>query len=298
MHYEKIKVPTMKSPVLSLIPIAAIAAAAENPYSNYPSVAKTATINGFADKVYDTFPQCARECVKQNTGNTPCPYWDIGCLCVMPQWNSPVAQCIAQNCAGADVSSASNVAVASCSAAGVWLPYWIINDAASAALSSAGQKQVAASTTSDAAPTSTTSDATPASTSAAPTTAAPTTAPSTSAVPSSSAQSSSAPQTSNAGSTAVSSSSSSWAATSSGTIQSSGSSMAPASSAKPSGSASSSKGKASSSSASVSSTVVIQNCTSCQTSSVGPSIITSANGVAKLYPGAFVGAVAAVAAMM
>lgn len=52
-------------------------------YETYPTVAHTASINGFADKIYDRLPECAKPCVQQDTGNTPCPYWDPGCLCVM-----------------------------------------------------------------------------------------------------------------------------------------------------------------------------------------------------------------------
>ena len=31
----------------------------DNPYTIYPSVAKTASINGFADRIYDQLPECA-----------------------------------------------------------------------------------------------------------------------------------------------------------------------------------------------------------------------------------------------
>ena len=44
---------------------------------------RTASINGFADKLYDQLPECAKPCMFQNTGITPCPYWDAGCLCVL-----------------------------------------------------------------------------------------------------------------------------------------------------------------------------------------------------------------------
>ena len=43
-------------------------------------VPKTASINGFADPIYDLLPDCAKECVKFSTSNTPCPYWDTGCF--------------------------------------------------------------------------------------------------------------------------------------------------------------------------------------------------------------------------
>ena len=58
--------------------------AEDNPYTIYPSVAKTASINGFADRIYDQLPECAKPCMFQNTGVTPCPYWDTGC-CVLCQ---------------------------------------------------------------------------------------------------------------------------------------------------------------------------------------------------------------------
>ncbi|KGU35618.1 hypothetical protein MGM_00621, partial [Candida albicans P75063] len=42
--------------------------AEDNPYTIYPSVAKTASINGFADRIYDQLPECAKPCMFQNTG--------------------------------------------------------------------------------------------------------------------------------------------------------------------------------------------------------------------------------------
>lgn len=71
---------------------------AVNQWSTYPSVPKTATYNGFADPIYDDLPECARSCVELSTRSTPCPYWDTGCLCVMPQWSGLVAECIVQGC--------------------------------------------------------------------------------------------------------------------------------------------------------------------------------------------------------
>ncbi|EGW30640.1 uncharacterized protein SPAPADRAFT_62500 [Spathaspora passalidarum NRRL Y-27907] len=117
--------------------ILALVTAADNPYATYPSVAKTATINGFADKIYDQLAPCARECVKQDTGSTPCPYWDTGCLCVMPQFAGPIADCIAKNCKGSDVAGATELATSLCSSAGVWEPYWMVPESGKAALSSA-----------------------------------------------------------------------------------------------------------------------------------------------------------------
>lgn len=286
----------MKLSNLSLLSIATFVTAADNPYSNYPSVAKTATINGFADKVYDAYPQCAKECLKQSTANTPCPYWDIGCLCVMSQWNSPVAQCIANNCAGSDVSSASNVAVNSCSAAGVWLPYWIINDAASSALNSAAQKQVAASTTSEASSSVSSSAAVPASTSAAPNTAS-----STSAAPSSPV---STPSETQVTSKSLVSSEAKKSAVSSSplTLATLASSGAGSSSTKRSSSQSVPISSFSWSKSLTGSSVTVtlsKNCTSCSgTSPVGPSIIASANGVAQVGPVLIAGALAAIAALV
>lgn len=114
----------------------------DNPYTQYPSVAKTASINGFADKIYDKVPVCAQECLKQDTGNTPCPYWDTGCLCVMPQFGGPIAQCIANHCQGLNVVSATSIAKQHCSAAGVWDPYWMIPPAGIYLLESAAANTV------------------------------------------------------------------------------------------------------------------------------------------------------------
>lgn len=115
----------------------AAAATTTNGYETYPAVTKTASINGFADKIYDSLPECARLCVSVSTASTPCPYWDTGCLCVMTTWQSDVADCIAANCKGNDVAVATSLAVSICSSAGVWDPYWIIDDAASTSLASA-----------------------------------------------------------------------------------------------------------------------------------------------------------------
>lgn len=115
-------------------------AADDNPYTMYPSVAKSASINGFADKIYDTVPACAKECLRQSTGNTPCPYWDTGCLCVMPQFGGPIAACIAESCDGQNVVSATKVAENHCSAAGVWEPYWMIPSPSKALLEAAAAR--------------------------------------------------------------------------------------------------------------------------------------------------------------
>jgi hypothetical protein len=121
---------------------AAVVLGEDNPYTQYPSVVKTASINGFADKIYDKVPVCAQECLKQSTGNTPCPYWDTGCLCVMPQFGGPIAQCIANHCQGLNVVSATSIAKQHCSAAGVWDPYWMIPSAGIVLLESAASKTV------------------------------------------------------------------------------------------------------------------------------------------------------------
>lgn len=130
--------------------------AEDNPYTQYPSVQKTATMNGFADPIFDKVPKCAQDCLTSNisTGNTPCPYWDTGCLCVMPQFGGPIAQCIADNCKGENVGVATQAAVDACSKAGVWEPYWMFPDSIKAALSSA-----AANTEGAASATTTSSEA-------------------------------------------------------------------------------------------------------------------------------------------
>ncbi|ABN66273.1 repressed by TUP1 protein 5, partial [Scheffersomyces stipitis CBS 6054] len=112
-------------------------AAGDNPYATFPSVPKTATINGFADRIYALLPECARDCVRESTGSTPCPYWDTGCLCVMPQWGAAVAQCFVDNCQGDDVHVATSLAISQCSSAGVWEPYWMIPASLSTALDQA-----------------------------------------------------------------------------------------------------------------------------------------------------------------
>ena len=152
-----------------------------NPYTIYPSVAKTASINGFADRIYDQLPECAKECVKQSTSNTPCPYWDTGCLCVMPQFGGAVGNCVAKNCKGKDVGSVESLATSLCSAAGVWEPYWMIPSSVSDALAKAGE--AAAETTAE----TTTAETTAESTTAQETTAQETTAAETSKAAESSA---------------------------------------------------------------------------------------------------------------
>lgn len=133
----------------TLVMLAAATVVVADNYSTYPQVPKTASINGFADPIYSVIPECAQACVKQDTGSTPCPYWDAGCLCVMSNWSGPVAQCVAQNCHGQDVSSFTSAAISECSSVGAPSPYWFINGDASAALASAATASPQATTTSE-----------------------------------------------------------------------------------------------------------------------------------------------------
>lgn len=121
--------------------VASVAAETTNQWATYPSVPKTATINGFADPVFDSLPECAQPCVKESTSSTPCPYWDTGCLCVMQTWSSKVTECYAEKCTGSDAQKAYDASVQICKNAGVWEPYWIVNEAAEAAISSAAAKE-------------------------------------------------------------------------------------------------------------------------------------------------------------
>ncbi|CCG23881.1 Frp1 ferric reductase [Candida orthopsilosis Co 90-125] len=111
-------------------------------YATYPQVPKTASYNGFADPIIDVLPDCAKDCVKYSTKNTPCPYWDTGCLCVMPQWSGLVGQCIAENCTGSDVQSARFLATSLCSTVGA--NTWMMPASISTMLSTAaeGAKEV------------------------------------------------------------------------------------------------------------------------------------------------------------
>ncbi|CAN3478168.1 GPI-anchored hemophore Pga7p [Diutina catenulata] len=119
-------------------------------FRTYPKVPKTATINGFADPIFDRLPECAKECVKQSTGNTPCPYWDTGCFCVMPQWSGLVAECFAKCDDANDVVKASSLAMSLCSSAGA--NTWMMPASVSTVLSQAAKGAVAeasATTTDD-----------------------------------------------------------------------------------------------------------------------------------------------------
>ncbi|KAG7664400.1 uncharacterized protein J8A68_002073 [[Candida] subhashii] len=94
-----------------------------------PDLPRTATINGFVDMVYDYIPDCAKECVvNQPIDGLPCPYWGTPCFCVMPSYNGPIGQCVAQECKGKDVDQMTEVATSICSKYGVYEPYWVIPD--------------------------------------------------------------------------------------------------------------------------------------------------------------------------
>ncbi|ODV64650.1 hypothetical protein HYPBUDRAFT_96133, partial [Hyphopichia burtonii NRRL Y-1933] len=111
-------------------------------WDTYPQVPKTASINGFADPIESKLPSCAKDCVKFDTDNTPCPYWDTGCLCVMPQWSGEVAEfsCLVDACSGTDINSFTSLATSLCSSAGVGSPYWYIASSDSSLLASAAAK--------------------------------------------------------------------------------------------------------------------------------------------------------------
>ncbi|EMG47535.1 putative cell surface antigen [Candida maltosa Xu316] len=105
-------------------------------FGTYPQVPKTASIDGFADPVFDLMPKCAQDnCLRFGTSNTPCPYWDTGCLCVFISYSGQVAKCIAQNCKGEDVASAVFLATSLCSAVGA--NTWMMPASISTMLSSA-----------------------------------------------------------------------------------------------------------------------------------------------------------------
>lgn len=122
-----------------VLSLSAVSAADSNPYSKYPKVQKTASINGFADPIYAELPECAKSCVEEDTASTPCPYWDPGCLCSMPKWDGAVAECIAKSCKGSDVEAATSLAISVCSSAGVESPYWNIPATYSTMLESAAE---------------------------------------------------------------------------------------------------------------------------------------------------------------
>ncbi|EMG47531.1 putative cell surface antigen [Candida maltosa Xu316] len=89
-------------------------------FATFPNIQTTASINGFADPIYDLMPECARyHCLKFGTNLTPCAQWDAPCLCVNSKWMGLVGQCIADNCRGEDVASATFLAKSVCSAVGI-----------------------------------------------------------------------------------------------------------------------------------------------------------------------------------
>ena len=156
--------------VSTAIVSAAVVLAADdaNQWATYPSVAKTASINGFADRIVDTVPECAKSCLEsQGTGNTPCPYWDTGCLCVMPQFNGPIAECVIKACGGSEVGDVASQATAACSAAGVWEPYWMLPSSDNAAISSAiaNTEEASSATSTEESPSATPTSEAPAKTS-------------------------------------------------------------------------------------------------------------------------------------
>lgn len=132
--------------MLSIVFFVALCLASQ--WDTYPQVPKSASINGFADPIYSRLPDCAKECVKTTTKITPCPYWDTGCFCVMPQWSGIVGSCFAQKCKGEDVASATSLAYSLCESAGANI--WMMPASVSTELSlAAGTWQVAAATTKD-----------------------------------------------------------------------------------------------------------------------------------------------------
>lgn len=144
----------MKYFFLTLV-FAAVAQAVN--YATYPSVPKTASINGFSDMIKSKFPACAYDCADFSTSNTPCPYWDTGCLCVMPQWSGQVASCIAESCTGTDVELATSLAYSLCSSVGANL--WMMPASISTALETAAEGDAASVATSDGSSVSETSAA-------------------------------------------------------------------------------------------------------------------------------------------
>lgn len=126
-------------------------------WDTYPSVPQTASINGFSDNVKSKFPTCAVDCADFSTSNTPCPYWDTGCLCVMPQWSGQVASCIAESCTGKDVESATSLAFSLCSKVGANM--WVMPASISTELELAAEVSAASEATSDASSAATSSAA-------------------------------------------------------------------------------------------------------------------------------------------
>ena len=136
----------MQSSCLILVFASIISLVSASNWATYPSVPKTASINVFADPIYTKLPDCAQACVDIDTDNTPCPYWDTGCFCVMPQWAGQVAECFVSKCEGKEVASATSLAVSLCSSVGA--NQWLMPASLSTALSSAaGNKEKSSSST-------------------------------------------------------------------------------------------------------------------------------------------------------
>ncbi|KAK7679506.1 hypothetical protein QCA50_017407 [Cerrena zonata] len=126
---------------LSAFLVASVAKAVN--YETYPSVAHTASFDGFADPIYDKVPSCAQKCLRDTVSDaedTVCPYWDTGCLCVMESFNDAQVSCLVDACSGTDINSFTSLATSLCSSAGVGSPYWYIASSDSSLLASAAAK--------------------------------------------------------------------------------------------------------------------------------------------------------------
>lgn len=117
---------------------------------DYPTVAHTAAINGFIDKIYDHLPECANQCFEEDTDITLCPYFGPGCLCITSIWGGEITECIAENGQGNEVSTATSLVSSVCSGAGVPNPDWYIPASASAGLLQAAAAITGATTSSTA----------------------------------------------------------------------------------------------------------------------------------------------------
>ncbi|CAI5759783.1 unnamed protein product [Candida verbasci] len=106
---------------MKFILFAAVAAATAT--SNLVSRADS---NVFIDQTYDLMPSCAQPCVQQSTNQTYCASDAPNCYCFMLSVVDSVGDCIAENCSGQDVTSASSVATNYCTSKG--LQWWISSD--------------------------------------------------------------------------------------------------------------------------------------------------------------------------
>ncbi|EGV64978.1 hypothetical protein CANTEDRAFT_113727, partial [Yamadazyma tenuis ATCC 10573] len=84
--------PTSNATTVATVSPSGVTAAPDTTTSTtpLPSLAHTASINGFADKIYDELPSCAQQCVRANTSVTPCAYWNTRCLCIMSNFGDLV----------------------------------------------------------------------------------------------------------------------------------------------------------------------------------------------------------------